>query len=69
MLHWLPYRAYARLVVSMHTQSGSFDAMSRRYTKHLREIKVEHLPQQVCVCVCVCVCIYMLSTCIHKIDR
>ena len=52
MLHWLPYRAYARIVISMHTQSGSYDAMYRRYknhkTNHLREMKVDSLPQQAC---------------------
>jgi hypothetical protein len=55
MLHWLPYRTYARVVVAMHTESPSYDAMYRRYNKSdrglpndLREMKVDKLPQQAC---------------------
>ena len=49
------YRTHARIVVAMHTESPSYDAMVRRYNKsdrglpnELREMHVGKLPQQAC---------------------
>jgi hypothetical protein len=31
MMHWIPYNAYARIILTMHTDSGSYVSVTRRY--------------------------------------
>lgn len=51
MMHWIPYNSYARIILSMHTGSGSFIAITRRYEGALLrqepELKELELPELV----------------------